>query len=63
MVAKKIEGAKILTKAVFNKLANKKENLGLTKGQFMNRLRMQGYTDREGNLIKRSPNDNLFASP
>ena len=58
MVAKKIEGAKILTKAVFNKLANKKENLGLTKGQFMNRLRMQGYTDREGNLIKRSPNDN-----
>ena len=51
MVAKKIEGAKILTKAVFNKLANKKENLGLTKGQFMNRLRMQGYTDRELSLI------------
>ena len=56
MAIGKVKKAKTLTKAVFNKLANKKENLGLTKGQFMNRLRMQGYTDREGNLIKRSPN-------
>ena len=45
MVVKKIEGAKKLTKVIFDKLANRKENLGLTKGQFMNRLRLQGYTD------------------
>ncbi len=57
MVVKKIEGAKKLTKVIFDKLANRKENLGLTKGQFMNRLRLQGYTDNMGNPIKRSPVD------